>query len=174
MLALKILFAFFFIGFGILVFKHANLTQPLVQFLRSNTANFLFFGAAGLWFLFHIYHLHPANFGEYRTLFLFLFSLIIICSLLYVKDFLSVRGIAILLLLFMDVLLQSTYLHFSFSHLFLNTLAYLVIFLALLLGTLPYVLRDFFLRLPHYPKLTKAVALFSVFTGTSLMVSFFF
>lgn len=171
MFILKTLFALLIIGFGITLFKHAAITQSLIRFLRSNTANVLLFGSASVWFLYHIYHLHPANFGEYRTHLFILFSIIIVCAFFYVKDFLSVRGMAILLLLFMNTLLQATYLNFSLSNLFLNTLAYITILLALILGTIPYILRDFFLWLPSKPKLTKILSYFSIFMGVLLALS---
>lgn len=174
MFVLKTLFALLIIGFGVTIFKHAAITQSLIRFLRSNTANILLFGAASIWFLYYIYNLHPANFGEYRTHLFILFSVIVVCAFFYVKDFLSVRGLAVLLLLFMNTLLQATYLHFSLNNLFLNALAYITILLALILGTIPYIFRDFLLWLPSRPKLTKMLSGFSIFMGVLLGLSAFF
>jgi len=174
MFILKILFSLLIIGLGIVILKHATITQSFIRFLRSNTANILLFGSASLWFLYHIYHLHPANFGEYRTHLLILFSIIIVCAFFYVKDFLSVRGLAVLLLLFMNTLLQATYMHFFLSNLFLNALAYITILLALTLGTIPYIFRDFLLWLPTKPKLTKPLSYLSIFIGALLALSSFF
>jgi len=114
------------------------------QFPRSSTAAIVFFGGAAAWFLYKVWHLPEADFGNHRTLLAIGFGAIAALSFKYVPDFLAVRGLAILVLLSASPLLGAAYMKYDVpQRLFMVSLVYLAIALALYLGAVPYRLRDF-------------------------------
>lgn len=116
-----------------------------IAFLRSTPAAVVLFGGAAVWFLWHIMHLGKADFGDYKQLLFLLFAGTALGSFFFVKDFLAVRGLAVLMLLSARPLLNAAYMHYEDpQRLLLVVLVYLGIVLALYLGAAPYHLRDFF------------------------------
>jgi len=83
------------------------------QFPRSSTAAIVFFGGAALWFLYKVWHLPEADFGNHRTLLAIGFGAIAALSFKYVPDFLAVRGLAILVLLSASPLLGAAYMKYE-------------------------------------------------------------
>lgn len=112
-------------------------------FLRSTKASIIIFGIASVWFLWNVAHLGESDFGQYRGWLLILFGLVAVGSFVYLKDFLAVRGLAILLLLISNVLLDAAYMQPPLSRLFLVALVYVMIIQALYFGAVPYKMRDF-------------------------------
>jgi hypothetical protein len=129
------------LGLGLLT-GHSVVASAIKGFPRSKAATAVFFGSAALWFLSRVWTLSLADFGEYRGLLFFFFTLLAILSFFYVPDFLSVRGLAGLVLLSAGPLLDSTYMHYEWAKLALNAVIYVFIFCALWLGAQPYRLRD--------------------------------
>ncbi len=112
--------------------------------LRSMPAAIFTMGLGGGWFLYHVAQLGEADFGNYRTLLLVFFLGVGLLSFFHVRDFLAVRGAAILWLLIAKVLLDAAFMQPQTSRLLLVGLVYIGILLALYLGTVPFRLRDFF------------------------------
>lgn len=140
-----------------------TVAAALKAFPRSPAATLLLFGAGSVWFLFRVWHLSEADFGNYRTILFFAFAVIALLSFKYVPDFLAVRGLAILLLLVASPLLGAAYMHYEYpQRLLMVTLVYLGIALGLYLGAVPYRLRDFFewlFRTTGRPKVLGGVLL---------------
>jgi hypothetical protein len=114
-------------------------------FPRSKTAALLFFGGASVWFLLvYVANLGPADFGAYRNFLFAGFALIAILSFFHVADFLAVRGLAALLLLYAALVLDSAYGMPQATRLYLVGFIYLSIIGALYLAAVPYRLRDWF------------------------------
>lgn len=111
-------------------------------FFRSPKTALVYFGSASIWFLWHIAHLGPADFGDYKAFLLIFFAAVAYGSFKYVKDFLVVRGWAILMLLFSKVFLDAAYLQPQSSRLFLVSFIYLMIIMALYFGAVPYQLKN--------------------------------
>ncbi|ACB74082.1 hypothetical protein [Opitutus terrae] len=112
---------------------------------RSQSAALLFFGAGAVWFLWNIWHLSPADFGNYRTILAIGFAAVAILAFKCVPDFLAVRGLCVLVLLAATPLLGAAYMEYQYpQRLFLVSLVYLLIALAIWLGASPFRLRDFF------------------------------
>jgi hypothetical protein len=112
---------------------------------RSSAASYLLFGAAALWFLFNIWHLSAADFGDYRVPLLFAFAAIAALSFKCVPDFLAVRGLSVLVLLGAWPVLMAGYMVWDHPQVyFLKVFVYVCIVLAIWLGTQPWRLRDFF------------------------------
>jgi hypothetical protein len=111
---------------------------------RSPAASYLLFGAAALWFLNNVWHLSPADFGDYRVPLLFAFAAIAALSFKCVPDFLAVRGLAVLVLLGAWPVLMAGYMVWDHPQVyFLKVFVYLCIVLAIWLGTQPWRMRDF-------------------------------
>lgn len=142
---------------GLLLFlDSAVVRSALKAFPRSQAATFLLFGAASLWFLYRIWNLPAADFGEYRTPLFIFFAVVGALSFYYVPDFLSVRGLAGLMLLTAGPLLDSAYMRHELpQRRTLVSVVYLGIFLALWLGAQPYRMRDFIEWLQRQPARAK-------------------
>jgi len=116
----------------------------LKAFPRSTVAAYVFFGAGAAWFLYAIWHLSPADFGEYRTLLFWAFAAIAGLSFKCVPDFLAVRGLCVLMLMGAMPLLDAAYMEYDHpQRLLMVTLAYLGISAAIWLGAQPWRMRDF-------------------------------
>ena len=124
---------------------HSTVSAALRSLPRSSSAAVVFFGSGALWFLFQVWHLSPADFGEYRTLLTIGFAAIALLAFKYVPDFLAVRGLAVLMLLGAMPLLDAAYMEYDHpQRLFMVSAVYVGIALAIYLGASPFRLRDFF------------------------------
>ncbi|MGC6455531.1 MAG: hypothetical protein ACON39_00805 [Coraliomargaritaceae bacterium] len=123
--------------------KSSALENRVRDFPRSTNAAYLLMGAASVWFLYHVWHLGPADFGQYRQPLFALFLVAAVGSFYFVPDFLAVRGLAALILLTAAILLDAAYMKDPVTRLFLVSFVYAAILVALILGASPYKLRDF-------------------------------
>ncbi len=113
-------------------------------FPRSPAATWICFGAGSVWFLYIIWHLSPADFGDYRQLLFVFFAILAALAFKCVPDFLAVRGACVLVLLGAMPLLDAAYMHYDRpQRLCLVSAVYVAIAAALWLGAQPYRLRDF-------------------------------
>ena len=111
---------------------------------RSTAASYLLFGSAAAWLLYNIWHLSPADFGDYRVPLFFAFAAIAALSFKCVPDFLAVRGLSVLALLGAWPVLMAGYMVWDHPQVyFLKVFVYVCIVLAIWLGTQPWRLRDF-------------------------------
>ena len=134
----------FLILFGGHYAWHGMKTEKRAKaFPRSQMAAYVLFGAAAAWLLYHVWHLGPADFGQYRKPLFLLFAVTAIGSYIYVPDFLAVRGFAGLILLIGWELLMSAYMQDPTARLFLVSFVFIVVIGALIVGTSPYKMRDF-------------------------------
>lgn len=127
-----------------LLFNHAGYAAALRTIPRSTTAAYVFFGTGAAWFLYAIWHLSPADFGEYRGWLFAGFAAVAALSFKCVPDFLAVRGLCILVLMGAMPLLDAAYMEYGRpQRLAMVTVVYLAIALAIWLGAQPWRLRDF-------------------------------
>jgi hypothetical protein len=131
--------------FGLpLVLAHSGFAAMLKSFPRSTAASYLFFGAGAAWFLYAVWHLSPADFGDYRHWLFGGFALVALLSFKCVPDFLAVRGLATLILMGAMPVLSAAYMEYDKpQRLFMVTLVYLALAAAIWLGAQPWRLRDF-------------------------------
>ena len=130
---------------GALLSGNTLVSSSFKSFPRSTNATLVFFGAASGWFLYRVWNLSPADFGEYRLPLFIGFALVAALSFWCVPDFLAVRGLAALVLLAASPLLDAAYMEWSHpQRLLLVGFVYVCIALAIWLGATPYRLRDFF------------------------------
>jgi hypothetical protein len=112
---------------------------------RSAAWAYVLFGAASAWFLYNIWHLSMADFGDYRVPLFFAFAAIAALAFKCVPDFLAVRGLCVLVLLGAWPVLMAGYMVWDHPQVyFLKVFVYLCIVLAIWLGTQPWRMRDFF------------------------------
>lgn len=141
-----------------LLLNHSGYAAVLKSFPRSTAAAYLFFGAGAAWFLYHIWHLSPADFGDYRKYLFVGFLAVAVLSFKCVPDFLAVRGLATVLLLGAMPLLDAAYMEYDKpQRLFMVSAVYLALTAALWLGAQPWRLRDFFAWLFAQPGRARGV-----------------
>lgn len=146
----------------------------LKAFPRSNTAAVIFFGGGAIWFLYQVWHLSEADFGQYRTILAIAFGAIAVLSFKYVPDFLSVRGLSVLILLSAAHLLDAAFMEYDKpQRLFMVSIVYLFIALAIYLGAAPYRLRDFFEWLFRTPGRSRLLGSVLGLYGLILVVTAF-
>jgi hypothetical protein len=119
-------------------------TTLLKRFPRSQRSAYVFFGAGAAWFLYAVWHLSPADFGDYRGYLFAAFAVIAVLSFKCVPDFLAVRGLAALILMAAMPLLDAAYMEYDKpQRLLMVTFVYAAVTLAIWLGAQPWRLRDF-------------------------------
>ncbi|MSU66891.1 MAG: hypothetical protein EXS38_12510 [Opitutus sp.] len=111
---------------------------------RSTTAAYVFFGAGAAWFLYALWHLSPADFGEYRVWLFGGFGVVAVMAFKSVPDFLAVRGLCTLVLMAATPLLDAAYMEYSKpQRLLMVSLVYLALTAAIWLAAQPWRMRDF-------------------------------
>jgi len=127
-----------------LVLNGSGFKVAAQAFPRSVSAGYAVFGAAAAWFLYNILHLSNADFGEYRYLLFAGFAAVAILSFKCVPDFLGVRGACAIVLIGAAPFLEAAYMEYDHpARLFMVSLVYVAIALAIWLGAQPWRLRDF-------------------------------
>jgi hypothetical protein len=122
----------------------AGITAAMRGFPRSASLGSCVFGAAAAWFLYNIWHLSNADFGEYRTLLFIGFGAVAVLAYKCVPDFLGVRGACAIVLLGAMPFLDAAYMEYDHPlRLFMVSIVYVAISLAIWLGAQPWRLRDF-------------------------------
>ena len=166
----------FLCGYFLLKINKVN-AELISCWLRSKNVSMLMFWPGCIWFLLIILNLGEADFGEYKNILFGLFLVIFIYSFLHLKDWLSVRGIAIFALLFSRFLLDLNYMSDKIIGKFVAFIAYVIVVTALYLGAEPFRLRDFLnwiAKKPLYAKL-MSISLFAygtiIITGNILFFS---
>ncbi len=135
----------FFLAFlGFLILKpKSRVHSSLQNFPRSKTCSLWFVGIATIWFLWrHVAFLSEADFGNYKILIGTIAFATAILSFRYVPDFLSVRGLAMLVLLWSREVLDSAFLHEAGTRLVLVAIIYALISLAIYFGAWPYKMNE--------------------------------
>ncbi len=127
-----------------LLLNHSGYSAILRAFPRSTRAAYVFFSAGAAWFLYSIWHLSPADFGEYRTYLFIGFLAVAVLSFRCVPDFLAVRGLAAIILMGAMPLLQAAYMEYDKpQRLLMVSLVYVALSAAIWLGAQPWRMRDF-------------------------------
>jgi hypothetical protein len=128
-----------------LLLNHSGYAAMLKAFPRSNRMANVCFGAAAVWFLYIVAHLGEADLIIPRSFMFGGFALLAVLSLIYMREFLAVRGLAALILVAAMPLLDAAYMEWDKPQRRLMVAAvYVAITLAIWLGAQPWRLRDFF------------------------------
>jgi hypothetical protein len=128
-----------------LLANNSGVISVLKGLPRSPGATYVFFGAGAAGFLYRVWHLSSADFGDYRTALFIGFAVIAVLAFYCVPDFLAVRGLSVLTLVGAMPLLDAAYMEYGHpQRLFMVSLVFVAIALAIWLGAQPWRLRDFF------------------------------
>jgi hypothetical protein len=151
-----------------------KLEPCLRAFPRHRLTGIVTMVIGGGWFIWKISQLGQADFGDYKVILMLLFGATLLGSIFYVRDFLAVRGVAIIVLLAANTGLKSAFgLYDIPERLVLVSILYLLIVLALVYGTLPYKMRDTVNWLLVGPARLRGLGTVFTIFGLSLCVSAF-
>ena len=145
---------------ALLLIGNSAIVSTFKAMPRSQAAAVLFFGGGAAWFLFVLSGLSEADLILVQTPkpLMIGFGVLALLAFFYLPDFLAVRGLAVLMLLAAWPLLMSAYGEYAVpQRLFMVTVVYLGVALALYLGAVPYRLRDFFQWLFGRPGRARAL-----------------
>lgn len=168
-----LLTGFLFVIFGGL-FLSGNLSikSKLVSFPRSRLPSYILMILATCWFLLgHVMHLGEADFGDYKHIITILSLCILFSAFFFTKDFLAVRALSIITLLYSREVLDSAFLQSPSARLFLVSVVYVMILVALYLGAYPYRMRDFFSFIYNRGRRSKYLGGCFMLCGLSLLLS---
>ena len=168
-----LLTAFIFVLFGSLFLSdNQTIRSNFISFPRSKLLSFILMAFGTCWFLFgHVMHLGEADFGDYKHIITLLSVCLLFSSFFFTKDFLSVRALAIITLLYSREVLDSAFLQESSARLFLVSVVYIMILASLYLGAYPYRLRDFFLFIFAEAKRYKILGSCLILCGFGLFIT---
>ncbi len=155
---------------GPLLLNRSGYVATLKALPRSTRAAYLFFGVGAAWFLYGIWNLSPADFGDYRKWLFGGFAAIAILAFKCVPDFLAVRGLCTIVLMGAMPLLEAAYMEYDKpQRLAMVTAVYIALSCAIWLGAQPWRLRDFFGWLFARPERTRTVG--GALTGYGLLLA---
>ena len=128
---------------GVLGFMGGEKARDFISgFSRNTTAGYVLILAAMVWFLIILEGENMADFENLRTPFRVFILLTGIGSCLYLKDFLAVRGTAILKLLIAKLIVDTARFHDSEWRLVLVVAAYLMVIGGMWFTVSPWRMRD--------------------------------
>jgi hypothetical protein len=148
---------------------------PVVQsllrrFPRSNEAGVVLFTAAAIWALWLVKTMDLGEFSAYRNVFLLIIIAGYVLTLIFVREFLAVRALGMLLLLAAEPLIEAAFLRPETSRLLLTVLAYVWAVLGMFWVGKPYLLRDQLGWLVAQPWRWRLATLAGTVYGAALLV----
>lgn len=142
------------------------------RFPRSEPWGYFLMGLGTLWFLGNLNAETISDFASYKTPMLVAFGAIGVGVCIFVKDFLAVRGLAIVLLLLAKLMLDTARWHDSQWRLVISIWAYLMILAGMWFTISPWRFRDLIYwataseqRIRTGSAVRLAFALFIIFLG---------
>jgi hypothetical protein len=108
----------------------------------SKSAPMFTLGPGGVWFLANVLRLSPADFGEARIALFALFGSVVVAAFFKMRELLAIRGLAVLLLVCAKSMLDNVSGERIPMGLFFPSIAYAVVVFAMVIGTVPYTLRN--------------------------------
>ena len=118
--------------------------EMIKAFPRNENAGYLLIIISMVWFLLILKDENMADFEKYRTAFNVFILATGIGSCLYLKDFLAVRGAAVLMMLIAKLIVDTARFHESEWRLVLVTAAYLMVIGGMWFTVSPWRMRDLF------------------------------
>jgi hypothetical protein len=113
------------------------------KFPRSELWGFVLMGIGTIWFLRNLNNESISDFAAYKSVMLVGFGAVGLLTCIFVRDFLAVRGLAVVLLLLAKLMLDTARWYDSEWRLVISTWAYLWIIAGMWFTVSPWRLRDF-------------------------------
>ena len=153
------------IFFGISLFKlNPSMEQMFYRWLRNEVLGIVVFLIPATWFMFKLTQLGEADFGQYKNWLLLLFGFTFIGCCIYWRDFLIVRGLAMLIIMIIDALFKISYMSEAIVSPAISLLFYIFIVIALYCGCYPYCIRNIL------PKVFSKNCRYIKYTGTFCII----
>ena len=124
------------------LWKSGDAQEWLRALPRSKAMGWLLFTIAAVWAEILVYVIDLGEFTPWRPKVLVLIPIAYFLTLRYVEEFLAARALGMVVLLAAEPLLEAAFLRPEMSRLFLVTLVYVWVGLALFWIGMPYTLRD--------------------------------
>ncbi|MDR2668142.1 MAG: hypothetical protein LBB38_03845 [Puniceicoccales bacterium] len=131
---------------GLLAFWNPFRLETMLRLIRNPFMDGLLFVSAAGAFLWKIVSLGEADFGNFRPMLFCVFALISLAMLARNYGFLSVRGLAVLQLLWANELLKAGLGHYSLAWIVAKLFTYICILFAIYFVARPYRMRDLLCR----------------------------
>lgn len=168
---LAVLFGIGLLAFGggclLLNEKHG---ETILRVLRNERLGLLVFTVAHLWFFLNLWQTDAKECEDFKLALTLFFGFAFVGCILYWKDFLIVRGIAVLTILSVHRLLQIGYMSDHVLRPYVSGLFYCWIVLSLCFGVCPYRARDLIHALfRNNRRRLKTVAGCGIFYGVLLI-----
>jgi hypothetical protein len=112
------------------------------KFPRSQLWGFILMGLGTVWFLWNLSNESISDFAAYKKVMLIGFGAVGVLTCIFVRDFLAVRGLAVVLLLLAKLMLDTARWHDSEWRLVISTWAYIWIIAGMWFTISPWRLRD--------------------------------
>ncbi len=154
---------------AVALWRPAPMQAWLRTFPRSQPMGLLLLVVATVWAWFLIKTIDLGEFTNWRERLLVFIPVSALLTWIYVKEFLSVRALGIVVLLAAEPLLESAFLRPEASRLFLVTLAYVAIVFAMFWIGMPYTLRDQLSWVSAHQKRWRAAAFAGLAYGALLL-----
>ena len=126
--------------FGIV--KPQALRGQAAKFPRSLPMGYLLMAVATVWFVFNLSRESIADYAQYKPFLLGGFALLGVLSCIYVKDYLAVRGLAVVFLLLAKLMVDSARWEPSAWRLVIPIWAYALVISGILFAVSPWKCRD--------------------------------
>jgi hypothetical protein len=136
------------LGLGIGVPQVYGLMNPgkfrenVRKFPRSETIGYVLMLLGTVWFLWNLQQENISDFASYKKLMLFGFGAVGVATCIFVKDFLAVRGLAIVFLLLAKVMVDTARWADTEWRLVIVTWAYVLVLAGMWFTVSPWRLRD--------------------------------
>ena len=112
------------------------------RFPRAIVPGWILMGVSTLWFLYNFQNEDIADFAAYKNFMLLFFLAIGVGSIIYVRDFLSVRGLAVFVMLLAHAIVEAGRWLPTSWRLVMIIFAYLLVVCGIIWTVQPYRLRD--------------------------------
>lgn len=122
--------------------KPAEFGRCARRFPRSVNWGYFLMGLGTIWFLWNVNTETISDFADYKKAMLIGFGAVGLLTCLYVREFLAVRGLAVVLLLLAKLMLDTARWNASEWRLVISVLAYIWIVLAMWFMVSPWRMRD--------------------------------
>ena len=130
---------------GIIFLKlKPSMEQTFYRWLRNDVLGIIVFLIPATWFMFKLTQLGEADFGQYKSWLLLLFGFTFLGCCIYWRDFLIIRGLAMLTIMSIDALFKISYMSEAVVSPAISLLFYIFILIALYCGCYPYCIRNIF------------------------------